>query len=176
MMKYTLLLCCTLLAAIPSHGQQRMAGTVTDASGDPLAGASVRCLSNNHTAATGADGSFTLPVPQRADTLLVSYVGYVNLRLPVAAGESGPLRITLESDPNALEEVVVSTGYYQVPKERATGSFEHVDNALINRAVSTNILQRLEGVVSGVQFVEPQAADASGIRVRGLSTIEADTR
>src|SRR5690606_1094896 len=75
-----------------------------------------------------------------------------------------------------LEEVVINTGYYQVPIERSTGSFTHVDDKLINRSIGSNILQRLEGVANGVQFVEPQAGDASGIRVRGLSTIEADTR
>ncbi|SEK41319.1 SusC/RagA family TonB-linked outer membrane protein [Parapedobacter koreensis] len=175
-MKHILFLWCGLLAANLSHAQGRLTGTVSDGTGNPLAGASVRYLSTGRMAATGADGSFFLPLPLRADTLLISFVGYLSQRLPVAAAESGPLQIALEADPNALDEVVVSTGYYQIPKERATGSFEHVDNALFNRSVSTNILQRLEGVVPGVQFVEPQAGDASGIRVRGLSTIEADTR
>src|SRR5690606_25864550 len=59
---------------------------------------------------------------------------------------------------------------------RATGSFEFVDNRLLNRSMGPNILQRLEGTVPGLQFVEPQSTEASGIRVRGLSTIEADSR
>jgi len=175
-MKQFLAMLCGLLTANLTVAQLHLNGTVADAEGRPLVGASVRCLSNNRLAATGTDGGFTLPIPRAADTLLVSFVGYVNQYLPVKAGETGPLRITLKTDPNALEEVVVSTGYYQIPRERATGAFTHVDNSLINRSVSTNILQRLEGVVNGVQFVEPQASDASGIRIRGLSTIHGDTR
>lgn len=175
-MKQFLAMLCGLLTANLTVAQLHLNGTVADAEGRPLVGASVRCLSNNRLAATGTDGGFTLPIPRAADTLLVSFVGYVNQYLPVKAGETGPLRITLKTDPNALEEVVVSTGYYQIPRERATGAFAHVDNSLINRSVSTNILQRLEGVVNGVQFVEPQASDASGIRIRGLSTIHGDTR
>src|SRR5690606_30573705 len=123
-----------------------------------------------------ADGSFSLPSPRQADTLLISFVGYLSRHVPVGTNGPRQLHVALEADPNALEEVVVNTGYYRMPKERATGSFTHVSSALINRSVSTNILQRLEGVANGVQFVEPHAADASGIRVRGLSTIEADTR
>ncbi len=175
-MKYLLIFLCSSFMTLSSHAQQRLSGRITDPEGAPLHGASVRYLSDNRTTATGAAGVFSLLQPRIADTLVVTFVGYLSRRLPVAAGELGPLHIVLDPDPNALEEVVVNTGYYQVPKERATGSFVHVDNTLINRSVSTNILQRLEGVVSGVQFVEPQASDGSGIRIRGLSTIEADTR
>lgn len=175
-MKHTLILLCGLMAVNFAYAQQRLTGTVTDANRSPLMGATVRYLSDNRTVATEADGAFSLPLPQQVDTLLVRFIGYIEQRYPVALYETGPLTIVLETDRNALEEVVVNTGYYQVPKERATGSFTYVDNTLINRPVSTNILERLEGVVNGVQFVEPQATDASGIRVRGLSTIEADTR
>lgn len=176
MKHFFLLICAIILAQSGLYAQRVLVGVVSDTEGNPLSRASVRYIHSGRTAATAQDGSFTLPAVQQADTLLVSFVGYLNQRLPITPGESGAIRIILESDPNALQEVVVSTGYYKVPKERATGSFEHVDNRLLNRSVSTNILQRLEGVVSGLQFVEPQTSDAMGVRVRGLSTIEADSR
>src|SRR5690606_24158443 len=47
-------------------------------------------------------------------------------------------------------------------------------NKLLNRSVTGNILQRLEGIAPGVQFVDADATDASGIRVRGLATIESN--
>lgn len=175
-MKQYFLFICSLLVANMLYAQQRLTGRVSDTEGNPLAGASVRYISTGHVIVTNSDGAFSLPQPFHADTILVSYIGYVKRRLPVATGEYGPLRIELTPDPNTLEEVMVNTGYYRIPKERATGSFEYVDITLINRSVSGNILQRLEGVVSGVQFVEPQSGEASGIRIRGLSTIEADTR
>jgi len=174
-MKHILVLLSGLIVGSLSHAQQ-LSGTVVDNQANPLAGASVRYLSGNHATATAADGSFTLPPSRSGDTLLVSFVGYISQHLPLSTDISGPLHIVLETDPLALEEVVINTGYYQVPMERSTGSFTHVDDKLINRSVSANILQRLEGVANGVQFVEPQSGDASGIRVRGLSTIEADTR
>lgn len=174
-MKYlivTVALCCINSLS----GAQSLSGTITDSQSKPLAGASVRLLNADISTTTDKDGIFSIPSPSVGDTLFVSFVGYLSRQAFVAAGETGPLTITLEADPRALEEVVINTGYYQAPLERATGAFTHIDNNLLNRAVSNNILQRLEGIANGVQFVDAQANDASGIRIRGLSTIEADTR
>src|SRR5690606_31154815 len=81
----------------------------------------------------------------------------------------GPFFFTLVPNENILEEVEVSTGYQTIPAERATGSFVRVDNELLNRSVGTNILDRLEGVSSGVLF--DRRAGLTDIRVRGVNTI-----
>src|SRR5690606_40068087 len=51
-----------------------------------------------------------------------------------------------------ISEVIVSTGYQEIPKERATGSFVYIDKKLVNRKVSTNVLERLDGVASSTLF------------------------
>src|SRR5690606_26350198 len=66
-----------------------------------------------------------------------------------------------------------STGYQTLPKERATGSFVQVDNELLNRRVSTNILDRLDGVTSGLVF-DRRAGNNQNINIRGISTIFSD--
>lgn len=174
--RYIIILLCCLLANKCSYAQEQIVGRVLDINGNPLAGASVRVLSQDIGAVTNAEGEFKLLFLQHQDTLVVSYVGYVTVHQPLSVDNEGIIDVVLERDPKALEEIVVSTGYYDVPRERATGSFAHVDNKLLNRSVSTNILERLNGVVSGLQFVDPHAKEASGLRVRGLSTIQADTR
>src|SRR6185312_1002579 len=72
--------------------------------------------------------------------------------------------------------VVVSTGYEILPKERATGSFVQIDNALINRSVGTNILDRLNGITSGLTFTQPSllSQGASTIEIHGRSTLFAN--
>src|SRR5690606_9473139 len=70
---------------------------------------------------------------------------------------------------------------YSVPRERATGAFTHIDNELLNRNASQNILDRLEGIALGVQFDRRNLdrGDVYGqpeIRVRGLSTIESNSQ
>jgi len=74
----------------------------------------------------------------------------------------------------AIEEVqVVSTGYQQIPRERATGSFEVVDSSLFHRRIGPNVIDRLENIVPGVVFDRsPGAPDP--LLVRGRSTIFAE--
>ncbi|WP_255563131.1 SusC/RagA family TonB-linked outer membrane protein [Mucilaginibacter sp. 21P] len=66
-----------------------------------------------------------------------------------------------------MHEVTVSTGYQELPKERATGSFVAVDKALINRSVSTDILARLKDMVPGLSF----NTIGTRISIRGQSTL-----
>ena len=87
------------------------------------------------------------------------------------------LDISLKSKVTALGDVIVtvSTGYEDIPKERATGSFAKINNATLNQQTGTNILKRLDGVTSGLQFTvgksntNPQ--NKTNITIRGLSTI-----
>ena len=81
---------------------------------------------------------------------------------------------------NVMEEVLINTGYYAIPKERATGAFSHIDQELLNRTNSTNILDRLEGVAGSMLFDRRnlEGENVSGrpeIRVRGLNSIDSDS-
>lgn len=155
-------------------GQQAVTGVVRTA-GDhtPLVGANVRSLLHDIATTTDGHGRFRLSILALADTLLVTHLGFVAQTIPVDNIMRDQV-IFLERDASALEEVIINTGYYQVPRERATGSFMHIDNDLLNRSVGPNILQRLEGIAPGVQFVNPGGTSPSDIRVRGVATIESD--
>src|SRR5690606_31467357 len=73
----------------------------------------------------------------------------------------------------AIEEVIVSTGYQQIPRERATGAFETVDSSLFHRRIGPDVIDRLENIVPGVVFDRsPGAPDP--LLIRGRSTIFAE--
>jgi TonB-linked SusC/RagA family outer membrane protein len=84
----------------------------------------------------------------------------------------------LRKDTIKLQEVVINTGYYQIPKERATGSFDHIDKQLINRSTGSNIISRLEGITSSLHFDRREnsreTVNTPELRVRGLSTINSN--
>lgn len=86
--------------------------------------------------------------------------------------------VQTKKDTINLKEVVINTGYYQVPKERSTGSFDYISNELINRSTGSNIIARLEGITSSLNFDRRKStretASTSALRVRGLSTIASD--
>ncbi|MFD2960155.1 MULTISPECIES: SusC/RagA family TonB-linked outer membrane protein [Olivibacter] len=148
----------------------------------PLEGATIAIQGSRTRVLTGADGAFRILTADTTGILLITYIGYRPERVPFNRREAGPFIIKLQGDGTQLEEVQVSTGYQTLPKERATGSFVQVDNELLNRRVSTNILDRLDGVTSGVFFngsASNNIATATlsnrnyGINVRGQSTINA---
>jgi TonB-linked outer membrane protein, SusC/RagA family len=168
-----------LLSSDPIVAQELLNGNIVNSDGDPLPQTSVRQLSNGRTIRVTGSGNFSIRRPHAPDSLLFTHVGYLDRTVPINT-DTKSLLVELEADPGMLQEVEVNTGYYAVPRERATGSFTHIDNELLNRSVSPNILDRLEGITSGLLFDRSNLAgeDINGkpeLRVRGLSTIEADS-
>ncbi|MCY4781050.1 SusC/RagA family TonB-linked outer membrane protein [Sphingobacterium sp. UT-1RO-CII-1] len=149
-------------------------GVLYSDNGDRLSGATVFLQNNNKSSQTDKEGKFSFSDVSLPDSLFVSYVGYTEQRLWVAS-EQGDFKLYMQKDGSQIEGVeVVHTGFYEVPKERATGSFTVVNNELLNRSTGGNILQRLEGLASGVQFVNPGGTETADIRVRGIATLHSD--
>lgn len=172
---FILLLCTTV-----GYGQISITGHVINKDGETLVDANARLQKSKQTVSTNNQGVFTIYSALTTDTLIVTHVGYLPYRLVLNTSTKRSIQITLEKDQNALEEVVINTGYYQVPLERATGAFTHIDNELLNRSTGSNILERLEGVTNSLLFDRRNLTgeDVDGapeLRIRGLSTIEGDS-
>jgi len=150
-------------------------GRVTDSSDNkPIQGATIKIILSKVTTSTNEKGEFSINSTVNTGRLLISYIGYKTIQVSFDAAPKTDLNISLAEEKNALNEVsVVSTGYQTLPKERATGSFVLVDSALLNRSIGTNILDRLNGVTSGLLF-NPNIVggpNQSTISIRGTSTI-----
>lgn len=150
---------------------------VTDSTGHPLPGATVTVKNSKVSGVTDAEGMFTLNAAE-GDVLLVSYVGYETRSVivtPSMLSSTNNLVITLRPSVTKLEdvEVTVNTGYQTLSPERTTGSYNSIDRKLLNRKISTNILERLDGIAVGVLFDKSNvgAGNPDGINVRGRSTI-----
>lgn len=153
-------------------------GRVVDQDGKPLPNASIRVKGKNAVTNTNQNGEFELKGVDEDAVLLVSYVGYKQLEIPLKDAAM-PLEIKLNVATGELEEVKVtySTGYQNIPKERSTGSFAQVDNETYNRRVSGDILDRLYDVTSSLSFnPNPANTGQSSITVRGISTINANKK
>ncbi|AIM36821.1 hypothetical protein KO02_08990 [Sphingobacterium sp. ML3W] len=153
-------------------------GTVLSAiDGKPLEGVSIKVEAEKGRASTKKDGTFSMNVEHRKGLVKFSYVGYKSQEINYTAGVS--LNVKLIPEDNKLDEVeVVSTGYQKIPKERATGSFEFVDNKLLNRKVSTDFISRLEDVVPGLLALKTrsdQRGDLLNIHIRGQSTLMSES-
>jgi len=159
-----------VLQACPlaSVAQRVLTGCVLDsASRTPLAGASVRLKSSG--GQTGPDGIFHIRVAADTGTLLITYTGYRPLFTRFT--DLGSQNYYLSPLTSNLKELVVSTGYQQLPADRATGSFSTVDNTLLNRRVSTDVLSRLEDVTPGLIFNRNVPGRVNDISIRGQATL-----
>ncbi|MCS4226411.1 SusC/RagA family TonB-linked outer membrane protein [Sphingobacterium sp. BIGb0165] len=152
--------------------RHEITGLVVSQDEKPLQGVSIRVDVENLHIRSANDGTFQLLVKDRKGKIRFTYVGFKSQEVSYTAGADLVIRLIPED--NKLEEVeVVSTGYQKIPKERATGSFEFVDNKLLNRKVSTDFVSRLEDVVPG--FTANKTGNSRGsylnVNVRGLSTL-----
>lgn len=172
----------TNLPAMPGLDTISVSGRVLAAEGRlPLEGASVKVIGTEMGTATDKDGLFRLQAT-RGTTLAISYVGFRS-KVMVIKSPADALTISLEPEERKLAGInVVSTGYQNIPIERATGSFFILDSALISRRVSANVLDRLDGVVTGLFFngltdkrINPLGYDQQnvGINIRGESSLYA---
>ena len=145
-------------------------GKITDANGEPIIGASIVIKGTTNGTITDFDGNFMLEVPTKA-TLVVSYVGYKTLEVPVNGKKT--LNINLKEDTEMLDEVVV-VGYGTQKKATLTGSVSQVGGEELKKVSTVNLTNTLAGKTAGViantRSGEPGADDAT-ILIRGKGTL-----
>ena len=155
------LLCSTVMLA-----QNKVSGTVLDATGEPLIGVSVLEAGTSNGVVTDFDGNFTLTVKQGAQ-LSFSYVGYTTQTLAAKDG----MKVTLQEDNTVLNEVVV-VGYGTMRRKDVTSSITTVKAEDLNKGVFTDPGQMLQGKVPGL--VVSSTGDPNGgatLTLRGASTL-----
>ena len=155
------LLCSTVMLA-----QNKVSGTVLDATGEPLIGVSVLEAGTSNGVVTDFDGNFTLTVKQGAK-ITFSYVGYNAQTLPAANG----MKVTLEEDNKILNEVVV-VGYGTMRRKDVTSSITTVQAKDLNKGVFSDPASMLQGKVAGL--VVTSTGDPNGspsITLRGASSL-----
>jgi len=152
-----------------------LSGEVVDKqSGEPLPGVNLIIKGKVIGTVTDEEGRFELNLPNEPSTLKVSYIGYVSQEIELIIPSSGTLRIQLEEDFHNLQEFqVVSTGFQELSPERTTGSFVKLDEQLINRRVTENLLDRFADVTPGLLVVNDgfSTNKEPTITIRGNSTI-----
>ncbi|MBS1564219.1 MAG: SusC/RagA family TonB-linked outer membrane protein [Bacteroidetes bacterium] len=135
-------------------------GQVVDENGNGLPFVNIWLKKTNTGAQSTDRGEFAVPNVAPGDTLVFSYVGF-DSRQVAMYGQNNLLVQMISNRKNVLEEVtVVSTGLQQLPKERATGSFATIGAKEIEKVPVPNLIQRLEGQLSGVR-INVMAGDRS---------------
>src|SRR5690606_21344782 len=105
--------------------KSQISGTVEDKNSNPLPQVTIQSLRTNAVAKTDDKGNFMLNISEFPDTLILSLIGYKQRKIALD-NSLNRLKVNLDAHENVIDEVLVSTGYQSLPRERATGSFAHI--------------------------------------------------
>jgi TonB-linked SusC/RagA family outer membrane protein len=178
MKKHLLMLWLVLFASIGlAMAQNRtVTGVVKGPDGETLPGVTVVLKGTSIGASTGADGAFSLSIPAENKTAVLrfSFIGYVSQEL--AVGSRTTLNITLASDTQSLDDVVV-IGYQEVRRGDVTSAISSVNAQQIRDIPVNSAAEALTGRLAGVQLTSSEGTPGNNnvqVRVRGGGSITQD--
>ena len=137
----------------------RVQGRVTDASGQPVIGASVIVRGTTLGVSTDAEGRFSLEVPAPAASryLEISYLGYETASIPVGSRTS--FSVTLQESSSEIEQVVVTALGIKREEKALSYNVQQIGAEEITTVKDANFMNSLAGKVAGVTI----NASSSGV-------------
>ena len=162
-----------LMVILTTNAQNAwVSGTVTDKTGEPLIGVTVKIEGTTVGTATDLDGKYRLD-GALGKNLQFSYIGYLPQTIKA---EKNTLNVMMQDDNVLLDEVVV-VGYGTMQRKDLTGSITTVQSKDLNVGSYTDPGQLLQGKVPGLVVV--QNSDPNGgvnsLTLRGASTLNGST-
>lgn len=172
--KIALLFTCLFAMVSMAFAQSRVTGTVTaEEDGEPVMGASILVKGTTVGTVTDLDGKFTLTgIPTGSKTLVISYIGMKTKEVAIKAN----LTVTLESDTEVLDEVVVTAMGIQRQAKALGYATAKVDADQLTSAKGSDATAALSGKVSGLEINMGSAAldQQTTIQLRGARSFKGD--
>ena len=157
--------------AVGAFAQNKVTGTVVDATGEPVIGASVIVKGTTNGTVTDFNGNFTINNVPANGSLEISYIGFKTQQVAVAGKTS--VSVTMQEDNALLDEVVV-VGYGVQRKSDVTGALTRVNEEQLNNRPVSNALEALQGKAAGVDITSSERPGTMGsITIRGTRSLNA---
>ena len=168
--KIVLLLVASLTCGLLASAQtKQVSGTVKDANGNAIVGATVIVDGTTIGTNTGTDGSFRISAPANGN-LLVSFIGYEDQKIAIAGKTN--IEVVLQDNYTAIEGVTVQT-FGELKKKDLTGSITAVTAKDLQKMTVSSVSNALEGAVPGIQSYSTtgQPGTDAAIYIRGIGSI-----
>ncbi|GAB3538948.1 TonB-dependent receptor [Spirosoma fluminis] len=162
----------SLAEIAPMVSDVSVSGRVTDEQGNGLPGVSVVVKGTTQGTTTDVEGRFRISAPDTRAVLVFSFVGYIKQEITV--GSQQTISVKLAPDDQTLNEVVV-VGYGSQLKKEVTGAVQTVSAQEIKDLPVSQIGQKLQGRLAGVQITQATGKPGQGIsiRIRGQVSVSA---
>jgi len=162
-----------LLFSAAGYAQRTVTGTVIGASdGLGLPGVNIVVVGTTKGAVTDFDGNYTIQLDESEKAIQFSMMGMVSQTVEV--GNKTKINITMKEDVEMLGEVV-KIGYGTMKKSDIAGSIVSLKAEELTEVKSNNVLESLQGKISGVDISAKDGRAGSGadIQVRGNRSLNA---
>ncbi|WP_127129496.1 SusC/RagA family TonB-linked outer membrane protein [Pseudoflavitalea rhizosphaerae] len=171
-MKRLLLVFTCLLSVLFAVAQTRsISGIVKDDKGDPVAAASVRAKGARSGTTTKSDGSFTLTIPQSAQVLVVSSVGFTEQEIPLTPALTYDITLQKSSGQELSEVVVTAQGISRDRRSLGYATTNLKTDQIANKG-EPNLVNALQGKVAGLNITGASGSPgaSSNINIRGITS------
>jgi len=157
-------------AAVQSELLKRIdvKGKLLNSQNGPVAGATIAVKGESAVTLSDEKGQFVLTDVDENATLIITNVNYETREYKLNGKTDVLIELDIRTSTLSEVNVVINSGYQKVSKARYVGSVSTVDSVLFNRAVSTDIVSRLDGVTNSVLF---DKRNGSRLQIRGTSTL-----
>ena len=168
------LLALFLFGGTANAQDQIVSGQITDTEGKPLVGASVLAKGTTNGTATDGKGNYSLNVPEGADSLRISYVGFTTKVVAI----NGRSDIDIKLRNRSLEEVVVTALGVEREEKSLGYAVQKVDGSSLDKAKETNVVNSISGKAAGVNVNATSAgpSSSSNITIRGSNSISGNNQ
>lgn len=160
-----------LMAAEPAGplAQITVTGTVTDAKGEALIGATILVKDQVGVGTiTDVDGSYSITVDENA-VLVFSFTGFE--KQEIAVGGRKVINVVLQEASTLLNQVVV-VGYGTLTKKQVTGAISQVKGDDLAKQPLLTPIQGVQGLASGIQVIgSGEPGSQPRVQIRGINTV-----
>ena len=150
-------------------------GTVMDEDQMPIPGVNIRIKGTSSGVASDINGGFSIVVNSENPIIVFSFVGLLDKEVRVTKSLPMPLEIVMQADVKMMDEVVV-TGYQNLKRENATGSYQVLSTKELDNRYTQNIVSNLEGRIPGLMaYNNGSQSGEEALTIRGVSSFQAKT-
>ena len=163
-----------LTIGVSAQDKISVTGTIVDATGEPIIGATVMEAGTSNGTVTDFDGVFKIQVKSDKSALRISYVGCQTQNITIGAQRN--IKVVLKEDSKQIGEVVV-VGYGAQKKESVIGAISQVSSKDLLSTPAANVTQAIAGKIPGVITTQTSGApgdDDAKINIRGRATFAGD--
>ena len=156
--------CAFLISVILFAQSKTVTGKVINQqTNEPMQGVTVNVKGTDRSTSTGADGGFSITVPNDQAVLVFSYVGFASQE--IESDRSGTYNVSLTPATKSLDEVVV-IGYGTTKRRDLTGAIVSVKPAEITARPGPNPMESLQGRVAGLDITRTSGQPGAGVNIQ----------